>query len=174
MRRVLLVTVLLTLVPCARSETADNSAATALARLRDLKGSWEGPFEWTGARSDRGTMSVTYALTGNGSAVVETLLVGGTPSMTTVYHLDGGDLRMTHFCGAQNQPRLKAREIDLARGVMDFAFVDATNLASGEAPHVDGFEMRLLDANHILLTFHFTSGGKASEERIDLRRVTIS
>jgi len=90
--------------------------------------------------------------------------------MTSVYHLDGADLRMTHYCAAKNQPRLRASRIDNARGVLDFSFVDATNLASPDAAHVYGLEMRFLSADHITLTFLFESGDKRSRERIDLKR----
>jgi hypothetical protein len=78
---------------------------------------------------------------------------------------------MTHFCAAQNQPRLKASQIDLAKGVLNFDFVDATNLRSPDAPHVYGLEMRLLAADHITLTFLFEANGKQSREFIDLKRV---
>ena len=91
--------------------------------------------------------------------------------MTSVYHLDSGDLRMTHYCAAQNQPRLKARQIDIAKGILDFEFLDATNLRSPDAPHVYGLEMRLLNADHITLAFLFEGGGKASKEFIDLKRI---
>jgi hypothetical protein len=89
-----------------------------------------------------------------------------------VYHLDGNDLRVTHFCGSQNQPRLKASRIDTAKGEMDFAFVDITNLKSPGAPHVYGLELRLVAADHIIVTFLFEAAGKQSRERIDLKRVT--
>jgi hypothetical protein len=90
--------------------------------------------------------------------------------MTSVYHLDGADLRMTHYCAAQNQPRLKAARIDIAKGIVDFSFVDATNLPSLDAPHVHGLEIRFLDTNHITLTCLFQSGNKESRERIALTR----
>ena len=91
--------------------------------------------------------------------------------MTSVYHLDGADLRMTHFCAAQNQPRLKAQRVDLVHGNIDFGFVDVTNLRSADAAHVHGLEMRLIDSNHITLTFLFQSAGKESRERIVLKHV---
>jgi hypothetical protein len=81
------------------------------------------------------------------------------------------DLRMTHYCAAQNQPRLKASRIDLANGIVDFSFVDATNLSSPNAPHVHGFEMRFADTDNLTITFLFTMGGKESRERIALTRV---
>ena len=71
----------------------------------------------------------------------------------------------------QNQPRLRARQIDIAKGTLDFEFVDATNLRSPDAPHVYGLEMRLLSADHITLAFLFEGGGKRSKEFIDLKRV---
>ena len=154
--------------------TPEGSAAAALEQLRRLSGEWKSSYAWTGARTDSGAMDATYSVTGNGSAVVETLISGGTPSMTTVYHLDGADLRMTHYCGAQNQPRLKAKRIDLAKGLLAFSFVDATNLKSPDAPHVHGFELEFVDAGHIVLTFLFDAAGKHSRERIELARTTGS
>jgi len=72
-------------------------AEEAFSRLQKLAGNWEGSYRWTGARSDAGRLTARYSLTGNGSAVVEDLTMGpgDAPSMTSVYHLDGGDLRMT-------------------------------------------------------------------------------
>lgn len=149
---------------------AQSPAASALGRLAALSGDWEGSFQWTGARTDRGAMNARYSLTGNGSAVVETLTVDGVPMMTTVYHADGTDLRMTHYCAARNQPRLKASRIDLSGGAIDFAFVDATNLSGPDAPHVTGLEVRFGDDDHLTLTFLFEGGGKSSRERISLQR----
>ena len=152
------------------SPSREGPALGALARLAALAGEWEGSFEWTGGRTSRGAMSARYFTTGNGSAVVETLTVDGVPSMTTVYHSDGPDLRMTHYCAARNQPRLKASRIDLANGAIDFAFVDATNLSAPDAPHVTGLEVRFGDDDHVTLTFLFEGGGKPARERISLQR----
>jgi hypothetical protein len=159
------------LVPACLSEAKGDSAATAFEQFKSLAGDWKGRYEWTGARTAAGSLSATYYLTGNGSALVENLIMEGVPSMTSVYHLDGTDLRMTHYCVAQNQPRLKAGRIDLAQGAIDFAFVDATNLRAPDAPHVRGLEMRIIDSNHLTLTFLFQSGNKESRERIVLKRV---
>lgn len=153
------------------SQAQGNSGATAFGELKALAGDWEGTYEWTGARTGAGSMNATYYTTGNGSALVENLTMEGTPAMTSVYHLDGADLRMTHFCAAQNQPRLKAERVDLGHGIIDFGFVDVTNLRSPDAGHVHGLEMRLIDLNHITVTFLFQSGSKESRERIVLKRV---
>jgi hypothetical protein len=129
----LAVATLLAVAPGIAETPSRSNASAALEKLRGLAGEWSGTYEWSGAQTGGGTLTVQYSLTARGSAVTETLIQGGEPTMTSVYHLDGGDLRMTHYCGAQNQPRLKSSRIDPARGEIDFAFVDVTNLASPAA-----------------------------------------
>jgi len=154
-----------------RGPDSPGPAAEALARLVALEGDWEGTAEWSGGRSGGYALNARYFPTGNGSAVVENLIVNGAATMTTVYHTDGPDLRMTHYCAARNQPRLKSSRIDLAGGVIDFAYVDATNLKSPDAPRVTGLEVRFGDADHLTLVFRFEGGGEPARERIVLRRV---
>src|SRR5215475_7057857 len=88
---------------CAATISAFSAEQTesskALSQIKALIGNWSGTFQWTSGRKDSGSMNATYYVTGNGSAVVENLMTESTPVMTTVYHLDGRDLRMTHFCG---------------------------------------------------------------------------
>lgn len=153
-------------------QNSTGDASEAFARLRLLQGSWQGTYTWTGARTVSGQMSATYRVTGNGSALIEDLASDGQPSMTSAYHLDGGDLRMTHYCAAGNQPRLKAANIDLAKNVIRFDFVDITNLTAPDAPHVNGFTIRLVDADHVGLEFTFGGRGKGSVEHISLKRVS--
>ena len=153
------------------SEAAESDGVGAFEQLKSLAGDWEGTAEWIGARTGSYPLNAAYYVTGNGSALVENLISEGVPNMTSVYHLDGADLRVTHFCGAQNQPRLKAQRIDLGHGTVDFDFVDITNLRSPDSPHVRGLEIHIIDANHVTVTFLFHSGGKESRERISLQRV---
>src|SRR5215469_12024519 len=84
-------------------QAGDNDASKALDQLKSLAGNWEGTAQWTGARTGSYPMNAAYYVTGNGSALVENLITENAPAMTSVYHLDGNDLRLTHFCGAQNQ-----------------------------------------------------------------------
>src|SRR5437868_7058515 len=86
---------------------------------------------------------------------------------------DGAALRMTHFC-AVNQPRWKAGQIDLAKRMIDFDFVDVSTLRSPDARHVRGLEMHLIDPNRLTVTFLFQSGDKESRENIILKRVKPS
>ena len=172
--RLIMLFVRLLFLLAAAVSPVGNSANAAFEKLLALEGQWSGSYEWSGARTDRGSMDATYSITGNGSAVVENLTVDGKPLMTTVYHLDGDALRMTHYCAARNQPRLRARTIDLSRGVVEFDFVDATNLRSADAPHVHGFEIHFVNDDHIQLVFLFHAGEQRSRETVDLKRVQRS
>lgn len=151
---------------------APTDAAQAYARLERLEGNWRGTYSWSGARSSRGDLTASYRVTGLGSALIEDLTMDGKLAMTTVYHLDNGDLRATHYCAAQNQPRLKATDIDLTTGTMRFDFVDITNLPAPDAPHVHGLTVHLLDADHAEIAFAFTSKGQESTEHIALTRTS--
>jgi hypothetical protein len=144
--------------------------SAAFKRIQALAGDWTGTMEWSGARTDKGTMKASYYVTGHGTAVVENLLVDTEPIMTSVYHMDNGILRMTHYCGAGNQPRLRAEGVDDHAGTVRFALVDITNLSGPKAPHVEAFEIQFVDDNHIVLTFGFVANDTVSRERIDLRR----
>lgn len=95
--------------PVDANPSLEGRGAVAFGWIKGLVGQWEGTVEWSGARSDKGQMGATYQQAGNGSAVVETLSIASEPLMTSVYHLDGPDLRMTHYCAAGNQPRFRGR-----------------------------------------------------------------
>ena len=152
------------------AQTKGPDGDAAFQKLSAAVGDWEGHYEWTGGRPG-GDLKASYYLTGNSSALVENLIMGGAPSMTTVYHLDNGDLRATHYCAAKNQPRLKAEKIDMTKGTIQFALVDVTNVKSLAAPFVHGLDVQLSDADHLELTFHFENAGKKSDEHITLKRV---
>lgn len=161
------------LCSAAAADTPDSASARMFERMRGLVGAWEGTLEWSGSRTGSGKLRVTYHLTGGGSALVEDLLMteSDVPTMTTVYHLDGADLRMTHYCAAMNQPRLRATLIDDAAGQANFAFVDVTN-ASGHPAYVDGFSIHIIDSNHVNLKFEFGGASpKRASENIVLQRV---
>jgi hypothetical protein len=162
-----------TLLLCAAApaDTREDAGPRMFERMKGLGGEWEGTFEWSHGRTGSGPLRVTYSLTGAGSALVETIVQGGVPTMTTVYHLDGPDLRMTHYCAAHNQPRLKAVRIDDTNRSAEFALVDVTGIGPKNPGHVEGFLIELLDAERLHLQFTFGGGPGSGVENILVRRV---
>jgi hypothetical protein len=148
----------------------DSSAIKAFDQMKRVVGEWTGTSEWSGSKTPKGKMDAKYYLTGKGSAMVEDLIADGQPVMTTVYHLDGADLRMTHYCGAGNQPRLKVASIDQEKKIIHFIYLDATNLSSESSPHVVGLDWQFPDDDHIQLVFDFKIGAAHRYEHILLDR----
>src|SRR3954468_12502941 len=100
--------VALPLVAGARGDEAVTKAApthAGLEKLKKLAGTWV-EADKDGKPTDK-VVSVVK-VTAGGSAVQETLFPGEPMEMVSVYHLDKGDLVMTHYCVLGNQPRMKA------------------------------------------------------------------
>ena len=76
-----------------------------LEKLKKLAGTWV-EADKDGKPTDK-VVSVVK-VTAGGSAIHETLFPGQPMEMVSVYHLDGADLVMTHYCMLGNQPRMKA------------------------------------------------------------------
>src|SRR5262249_59965250 len=97
-------TVVAALCSASNSSAATNGLA-AYEQLKSLVGHWQE------ATSTEAQASMDIELTANGSAVLERfhMIESGKPvEMTTLYYLDGDQLKMTHYCMAGNQPTMRA------------------------------------------------------------------
>jgi hypothetical protein len=133
--------------------TDDANAAAAFDRLKALVGEWEAE------TASMGKTRLTYELTAGGTALLERESFEKMPSMVTMYHLDGARLLLTHYCMAGNQPRMVARSYDRTTGVLDFEFLDATNMTGPGAGHMRSVTMRFVDASHITSEWRFFENG---------------
>lgn len=120
-------------VPAGAFASGDHGIpadGTPLERFRALRG------EWSGTNSKGETVRLVYEEVGDGSAVLERLVIKGKEphDMVTLYHMDGDQLMLTHYCVAGNQPRMRLTSASAAEARFDF--VDATGLASPGAGHM--------------------------------------
>jgi hypothetical protein len=138
----------------AKSPMATGHAAE-FEKIKKLAG------EWT--KDGEGDQAVVnYRVTGHGTAVVETLFPGGAYEMVTVYHMDGKDLMLTHYCGAGNQPRMKAAA-GAAGGPLMFKFAGATGMKSPNDEHMHDMTMTFIDDDHVQVSWISFTGGKKSD-----------
>src|SRR5262249_25095171 len=96
------------LAATASSPADEKAVATSAQRfeaLKKLAGDWVMVGK-DGKPTD--TVVSSIRVTSGGSAIQETLFPGGEKEMITMYHLDGADLILTHYCMLGNQPRLRA------------------------------------------------------------------
>jgi hypothetical protein len=129
----------------------------ALEPFKGLAGKWVGKM---GSGSESHDAVVTYKVTSNGSAVVETIDPGGAHEMVTVIHPDGDELVLTHYCAIGNQPRMRTSGKSDGKNVK-FAFVDATNLKSPNDMHMHDVAFEFVDKDTIKTTWRNFLDGKA-------------
>jgi hypothetical protein len=131
--------------PVRADEKGTVASSARFEALKKLAGDWVEVGK-DGKPTDKLVSSIR--VTANGSAIHETIFPGGDHEMVTLYHLDGPDLVLTHYCILGNQPKMRAEpSADLSRLV--FRFVGGTNLKSENENHMHQATFTLVDNNHI-------------------------
>lgn len=141
------------------SVSASAFAGSDFDRLKSLAGEWE-------ATTSEGKSRVVYQVISNGTALMETIV---NENMVTIYHPDGGATLMTHYCGAGNQPRMRAQAS--AGNTITFKFVDVANLKDRSEGHMTGLVIKFVDANHVTQEWTWKAGGKETTSTFNLQRV---
>jgi hypothetical protein len=150
---------------------AEEKAAPANAQrfeaLKQLAGDWV-ELGKDGKPTDKVVSSIR--VTSAGSAVQETLFPGSDHEMVTMYHLDGADLVLTHYCSMGNQPRLRAEPGQDANTIV-FKYVSATNLKSDDDHHINGATFTLDGKDHFKAEWASCKDGKPCHQvNLDLVR----
>ena len=101
-------------------------------------------------------------ITAGGSAVQETLFPGQPLEMVSIYHLDGADLLMTHYCVLGNQPRMKADPASPPNQIR-FRFAGGSNLDPAKDMHMHEGTLTFVDDDHIEFAGVAWEGGKPAE-----------
>ena len=132
--------------------------AHVFERMKRLVGDWvaaeDGPMFAKGALVSR------YALTGGGTALVDTLFPGAAHEMTTVYHRDGADLALTHYCAGGNQPRMRAAAPAADARVLELAFDGGTSLDASRDAHMHSARIELVSDDEIIGEWQGWAAGK--------------
>jgi hypothetical protein len=141
---------------------APAKAAThpGLERLKKLAGTWV-EADKDGKPTDK-VVSVVK-VTAGGSTVQETIFPGTPMEMVSVYHLDGSDLVMTHYCVLGNQPRMKA-DPKAPANQLKWVFAGGTNLNPAKDAHMHGATVTFVDDDHIEIAGEAWEDGKPSDK----------
>jgi hypothetical protein len=142
-------------VPLALVER--SPAWLAFERFRALEGSWVG-------KSTKGwEETITYKTIARGSAVMETSFDAHPgETMLCAIHMDGSRLLLTHYCCAQNQPRLVATGFEDDGKTITFTWLDGTNLPSRDRGHMDKAVFRFVAADHFSSQWTWYQAGRES------------
>jgi hypothetical protein len=141
---------------------AQSDAHASFEKLKSLQGTW------TGKNSQGQPLQVVFRTTSAGSAIMSE--IEGKEDMISMFHLDGDRLMMTHYCGAGNQPRMRAQASPDGK-TFTFDFFDGTNIVPPNAGHMRHMVLTILDENHHTEDWTFVQeDGKQLSEHFDLQR----
>lgn len=110
------------------------------AAVAGLAGTWE-------VTGDGGGGTTEIRVTSMGSAVRELMFAGSEFEMTNLYTLDGNALHLTHYCGAGNQPHMRATKLEGNR--LEFAPAGVSDLEAANEMYMGQMTLVFVDADHI-------------------------
>lgn len=185
--RILLPLVLLLSLTSAVAQTApqkaqpQTDAEKSFALLKSLAGKWEGPVKMEGHDHGNGSgapenIQVSLRVTSRGNALVHEMGdLNRTDDPTkydhpvTMFYLDDGKLKLTHFCDAGNRPSMAARVSPDGKTV-EFDFSGLSG--SDKFGHMYHAVITVIDANHHTEEWTYQlPDGKTMGGRMDLQRV---
>lgn len=144
------------------SESGALDAAAVFEQLKGFEGTWKGEAKGEGSDESAETPGAVheFRVASAGTVVMETMNQGTPHEMINMYHLDGEDLRLTHYCAGNNQPHMKLDREASHAGKLIFAYVGGTNLDPAVDSHIHGVEITIEDSDHILSSWHGYDKGK--------------
>jgi len=135
-----------------------GDGSEAFEKLKSLAGHWEGESD------DDAKISADLEVTSDGRSILEKFQIaddsGKAMNMMTVYFLDGGTLKLTHYCHAGNQPTMSGR-YDPDRGTLTFDLLSATNLKPDDL-HMHHAVVTLVDSTHFREAWTLYKDGKSA------------
>jgi hypothetical protein len=132
------------------------SAAAPFDWFKKLAGEWVAAED--GEMFKKGDVVARYTVTAAGSAVVETVFPGSPHEMVTVYHADGPDLVLTHYCMEGNQPRMRAKNPKGSR--FDFAFDGGTGVDPKKDRHMNSASVEFVGVDELRTVWTEIEAGK--------------
>jgi hypothetical protein len=140
----------------SRQVAAATGGAEGFAQLKSLVGHWEEQK----VSENKSTLDVE--LTAGGTTVLEKshMVEQGKPvEMITMYYLDGGQVKLTHYCMAGNQPTMHGTYAAETK-TLTFDFEKATNLKSANDGHMHHAVYKFIDNDHFQTTWTFQKDQK--------------
>jgi len=153
----------LALIAPAQAGAVD--AHQAFDQLRSLAGNWQGTPEGEGERAAAEAAEIPAVrheikVSAAGTVVMETMGPGTPYEMINMYHLDGDDLVLTHYCSGGNQPTMRLDRDQSTASHLVFAFAGGSNLDPAVDEHIHGAEITLVDADHLDSSWTARAGGE--------------
>jgi len=167
MKKLLQVALLSLVVLAGVSPTiADTlTAQQVFDQLKGLEGTWEGEPEGKGEEAEAeaeaaGMVTHEIQISAAGTVVMETMGPGTDHEMINMYHLDGDDLVLTHYCAGGNQPQMRLNKTASTADQLVFDFAGGTNLDPQVDNHIHSARIQMVDSDHMESVWKAYSAGE--------------
>jgi hypothetical protein len=150
---------------------AQSDAQKSFDKMKTLAGSWEGQVTSNppNPEIENKHVKATLRVTSMGNTLVHEMTGEGRPDdPMTMFVVEGDRLLLTHYCDANNRPRMVGRASADGKTV-EYDFLDVTgDLKYGHMQHA---VFTFIDADHHSEEWTFAGpGGEAMRARMDLQR----
>ena len=144
----------------ASSSLAGDGQLTAEQQL-DLVTQLEGT--WYRTDQDKQTPVAIFEGLANGTAMLERLFPEQEKEMVTMYFVDDGVLKLTHFCALGNQPTMVA--VPGSSEQLDFGFLSITSLGAPTEAHMHEHVIAFNEKDQVDATWVLWKNGEEAERR---------
>ena len=154
--KMLAVLVLSVGISAVRTNAAPGGGAEAFEKLKALVGHWETD------KTNTNKATLDLELTSAGTAVLEKFHIvdNGKPvEMTTLYYLDGDQIKLTHYCMAGNQPTMRGTYAPETKTIT-FDLLSISNVKSADDGHMHHAVYTFIDNDHFKTTWTFRKDQK--------------
>ncbi len=152
--------------------STSHDAHSAFEALKAMEGTWVGTVQTNRSDEPRET-KITFKVSAGGHSVIQTFAPGSPMEMFSVYHMDGDELLMTHYCAIGNAPKMKFAASDEA-GVVAFDFNGGTNMDPAKDAHAHEGTMRLLSPDRYeSRSVGFADGEPSLVQNFKMERIAV-
>jgi hypothetical protein len=154
--KILAVLVLCAGIIAVRTNAAPGGGTEAFEKLKGLVGHWETD------KTNTNKATLDMELTSGGTAILEKVHMvenGKSVEMTTLYYLDGDQVKLTHYCMAGNQPTMRGTYAPETKTIT-FDLVSISNLKTADDGHMNHAVYTFIDNDHFKTTWTFRKDQK--------------
>jgi hypothetical protein len=147
---------------------AQSDAQKSFDKMKTLAGTWEGRVSGSPEIENK-HVKATLRVTSMGHTLMHEMTGEGRPDdPITMFVVDGDRLLLTHYCDADNRPRMVGR-MSADGKTVEYDFLDVTgDLKYGHMQHV---VFTFIDADHHSEEWTFAGpGGETGRGHMDLQR----
>ena len=155
----------------AQPGSAGVDAAAAFEQLKELEGTWTGTPEGKGEEAEAEAAAIdevthVFEISAGGTVVMETMAPGTDHEMINMYHLDGDDLLVTHYCAGGNQPRMRLDRESSSAGSLVFDFDGGTNLDPSTDHYIHSANLKVGENGVLDSTWYAYAGEEQVAEMV--------